>query len=94
MEEWKEKLDNNFIAETVLTDPSKAFDSIPHALLVAKHSAYSLNSDSLCYIYSYIKDGKQCAQINNKQSEFDAIISGVPKAQCSCELQSSTVRGY
>ena len=36
-------------------------------------------SDSLCYIYSYLKDRKQCVEINNKQSEFDTVISGVPQ---------------
>ena len=36
-----------------------------------------LNNFSLCYIYSYLKDCKQCVQMNNEQSEFDTIISGV-----------------
>ena len=54
LEEWKENLDNNFIVGTVLTDLSKDFDCITHDLLIAKLSAYGLNSDSLCYIY-YLK---------------------------------------
>ena len=78
MEEWKENLDNNFIVGAVLTDRSKAFDCIPHDLLIVTLSAYGLNNDSLCYIYSYLKDRKQCVQINNKQRELDTIISGVP----------------
>ena len=79
IEEWRENLDKNFFVGAVLTDLSKAFDCIPHDLLIAKLSAYGLSSDSLCYIYSYLKDRKQCVQINNKQSEFDTIISGVPQ---------------
>ena len=47
--------------------------------MIAKLSAYDLNSDLLCYIYSYLKDHKQCVQISNKQSEFDTIISAVPQ---------------
>ena len=74
----KENLDNNFILGAVLTGLTKAFDCIPHGLLIAKLSAYGRNSDSLCYIYSYLKDRKQCVQINNKQSEFDTVISSVP----------------
>ena len=63
----------------VLTDLSKAFHCIPHDLLIAKLSAYGLSSDSLCYIYSYLKNRKKCVQINDKQSEFDTIISDVPQ---------------
>ena len=40
---------------------------------------YGLSSDSLCYIYYHLIDCKQCVQINNEQSEFDTIISGVPQ---------------
>ena len=77
--EWRENLDSNFFIGVVVTDLFKAFDCIPHDLLIAKLSAYVLISDTLCYIYSYLKDRKQCVQINNKQSEFDTIISGVPE---------------
>ena len=75
VEEWKENLDNNFIVGAVLTYLSKAFDCILHDLLIAVLSAYGLNSDSLCSIYSYSKDCKQCVQINNEQSESNTIIS-------------------
>ena len=54
VEEWTENLDNNFVVGAVLTDPSKAFNCIPHALLITKLTAYGLNSDSLCYMYSYL----------------------------------------
>ena len=75
IEEWRENLDNNFFVGVVLTNLSKAFDCIPHDLLIAKLSAYGLSSDSLCYIYCYLKDRKQCVQ-----SEFHTIISGVTQA--------------
>ena len=79
VKEWKEQLDNNFIVGAVLIDLSKAFDCIPHDLLIALLSAYGLNSYSPSYIYCYLKDRKQCIQKNNEQSEFDTIISGVPQ---------------
>ena len=79
VQEWKESLDNNIIEGSVLTDLSKAFDCIPHDLLISKLSAYDLYSNSLCHIYSYLKDHKQCVQINNEKSEFDTIMSGVPQ---------------
>ena len=79
VEERKQNLDNNFIVGAVLTDLSKASDCIPHDLFIAKLSAYGLKRDLLCYFYSYLKGRKQCDQINNEQSEFDRIISGVPQ---------------
>ena len=83
VEKWKENVDNNVILGIVLTDLSKAFDCLPHDLMIAKPSAFELDSDSLCYIYFYLKYRKQCVQINDEQRELDTIISGVPKAQFS-----------
>ena len=39
-ETWKRCLDNNGIAGTILIDLSKAYDCIPHDLLIAKMEAY------------------------------------------------------
>ena len=48
--EWRKKLDDNFVAGAVLTDLSKAFDCIPHDLLIAKLAAYGLSEEALMYI--------------------------------------------
>ena len=80
MKEWTENLDKFFFVGAVLTDLSKAFDCLPHDFLIAKLLAYGLSSDSLCYIYSCLKDRKQCVKIHNKQSEFDTVISVVPQS--------------
>ena len=60
-------------------DLSKAFDCIPHDLLIAKLHAYGFYEDALALTYSYLKRRKQCVRINNKYSPFQEVISGVPQ---------------
>ena len=79
LEEWRKKLDNDFVVGAVLMDLSKAFDSIPHDLLIAKLAAYGLDKTSLLYILSYLKDRKQATRINDVYSLYLLIISGVPQ---------------
>ena len=52
IENWKKSLDNKNFVGTVLMDLSKAFDSIPHDLLVAKLYAYGLTEEAVTFIYS------------------------------------------
>ena len=72
-------MDNNFVVGAVLTDLSKAFDCIPHDLIIAKLSAYNFIDEALSYIYSYLTNRRQCVRINNTHSQLDTIISGVPQ---------------
>ena len=57
---------------------SKAFDCIPHDLLIGKLDN-SLDRDLLKYINSYLNNTKQCVLINNINSNFNDIISVVPQ---------------
>ena len=59
LEEWRENLDKNYVVGGVLMDLSKAFDCVPHDLLLAKLAAYGVNESFLCYIYSYLLNRKQ-----------------------------------
>ena len=79
IEEWKRHLDENLIVGAVLMDLSKAFDCIPHDLLIAKMAAYGVELESLVYIYSYLKERKQAVRINNIYSKYQIILSGVPQ---------------
>ena len=78
LEERRMKLADNVVVGAVLTDLSKAFDSIPHGLLLATLAAYGLSEEALMYILSYLSNHKQCVRINGTYSEFENIITGCP----------------
>ena len=59
LEEWRENLDKNYVVGGVLMDLSKAFDCIPHDLLLAKLAAYGVDENLLYYIYSHLLHRKQ-----------------------------------
>ena len=60
-------------------DLSKAFDCVPHDLLIAKLEAYGINENLLAYLHSYLSNRKQCVRINNVTSDFETVLSGVPQ---------------
>ena len=79
IESWKKPLDQKKFVGVVLMDLSKAFDSIPHDLPIAKMHAYGLSKNSLVFFYSYLKRRKQNVRINNTHSIFQILLSGVPQ---------------
>ena len=76
IEQWKSVLDKNFVG-ALLMDLSKAFDCIPHDLLIVKLHAYGFSENSLKFFYSYLKRCKQNVKINNTYSLFKELLSGV-----------------
>ena len=79
IEDWKKALDNGKFVGAVLMDLSKAFDCVPHDLLIAKLAAYGVDNDTLVFFYSYLKRRKQNVKINNIFSTFQILLSGVPQ---------------
>ena len=54
IESWKRCLDTKVIVGTILMDLSKAYDCMPHDLLIAKLEAYRLDTCALKLVYSYL----------------------------------------
>ena len=60
-----------------LTDLSKAYDCIDHKLLIPKLHGYDFDTDTLKFIYFYLKGRKQRTKINSSYSSFTEILFGV-----------------
>ena len=54
LEEWREGLDNDFAVWGIFMDLPKAFDCIPHDLLIGKLNAYGFDDYLMHYLYSYL----------------------------------------
>ena len=50
----EKSLDNGNLCGMLLTDLSKAFDSLKHDLLITKLAAYGFDHPLLCFIHSYL----------------------------------------
>ena len=79
IEMWRRCLDENKVVGTILMDLSKAFDSLPHDLLIAKLHAYGFSDNALTLLLSYLSGRTQCVKNNNTFSTFKLILSGVPQ---------------
>ena len=78
-EDWRKYMDENKIIGGLLMDLSKAFDCLPHELLIAKLEAYGFEKKTLSSFLSYLKNRKQAVNINGILSDFLEILSGVPQ---------------
>ena len=64
IEMWKKALDEQKVAGAVLTDLSKAFDCLPHDLLIAKLHAYGFKKSALNFILDYLSGRTQRTRVD------------------------------
>ena len=60
-------------------DLSKAYDCLPHDLLIAKFEAYGIGKSGLNLLLNYLSNRKQHTKVNSSYSDWYDIISGVPQ---------------
>ena len=63
----------------MVMDLSKAFDCMPHDLLIAKFEAYGVQDQSIKMIKSYLSDREQRVRIGNVHSSWETSNKGVPQ---------------
>jgi len=79
IEAWRQSLDNGHIVATVLMDLSKAFDSLPHGLLIAKLHSYGVSVNACDLIRSYLNDRPQRVKIGQYKSSWQTLKRGIPQ---------------
>ena len=79
IEDLKVALDKGHKIRTVHMDLSKAFDCLPHGLLIAKLQAYGLSEAACETMLDYLKGRKQRVKILNHRSSWKEMTKGVPQ---------------
>ena len=79
VEEWKTAVDKGGVFAALLTDLSKAFDCIPHDLIIAKLAAYDFDTNALKLTHNYLYNKKQRVKINSAYSIWKDIFFSVPQ---------------
>ena len=75
----KKALDGGLSVGIILMDLSKAFDCIPHGLLLTKLKCYGLSDQACLLLESYIADRKQRVKVGHSRSEWGSVAQGVPQ---------------
>ena len=79
LKNWQKCLDKSGVVGTVLMDLSKAYDCLPHDLLLAKLSAYGFDESAITLIANYLSNRYQRVKIGSTFSSYLEILRGVPQ---------------
>ena len=79
IEKWKKYVDKGKTFGALLTDFSKAFDCLPHDLIIAKLSTYDFNLSASKLIHNYLSHRKRRTKVNSSYSSWEEILFCVPQ---------------
>ena len=68
-----------YIHTYILMDLTKAFDCLPHSMLLGKLSAYGLSDKSCSLVSNYLSNRKQRVKLGPHYNEWTDIVRGVPQ---------------
>ena len=79
LQAWQKELDNSGFIGTILMNLSKAYDCLPHDLLIAKLGAYGLDRSSLRLLMDDLNSRKQRTKVGSSYSKWSEIKHGIPQ---------------
>ena len=79
MENSKQALDEGKNVGLILLDLSKAFDCLPHRLLLCKLNAYGISYEACSLIKSYLCQRLQRVKVASARSQWQIMQKGVPQ---------------
>ena len=74
VDDWKQDLDNNNYVGALFMDLSKAFDCLPHSLLISKLHAYRLTLPAWQLVASYLPNRGQRIKLGDTRSNWETVL--------------------
>ena len=72
-------LDKSEITISTYIDYKKAFDTVPHNILLKKLALYGFSANTISWFENYLAKRKQCTIVNGHGSELKPVNFGVPQ---------------
>ena len=63
----------------IIFDFAKVFDSVPHNCLISKLQGVGISGKLLAWVRNFLVGRKQKVVLNNHESEWSSVLSGVPQ---------------
>ena len=82
VDSWKWCLDDGLAVGILLMDLSKAFDAIPHDLLISKLHSYGFSKGACQMLLSYLTHRQQRVKLKDVRSEWKITNRGIPQGSC------------
>ncbi|KAL9964216.1 hypothetical protein ACROYT_G027827 [Oculina patagonica] len=78
-EHWKEEVDKRNAIAAIAIDLSKAFDCLPHELILEKLKFYGMEDKAVALLYSYLSSRYQRVKLGDTFSDWTGVAAGVPQ---------------
>ena len=77
--QWRKQLDSYNVIGIVSMDLSKAFDTLPHDLMVAKFKSYGADDNTADLIQDYLRNRRHWVRLGDQLSTWQGISTGIPQ---------------
>ena len=80
-EYWKKELDKRNVIAAIAIDLSKAFDCVPHKLLLEKLKFYGMDDHAVSLLHSYLTSRYQRVKLDDTFSAWTGVAAWIPQVQ-------------